>query len=95
MVVNHRNIRLGDLLGHFVEMKRRPAITGGTQLQCGRPSWGVFRSAFEMAAFERWRKKLSRVVVDREFAQQWRNSLAALDLAAIFRIVRNPGRAEG
>ncbi len=93
--VHHRALCVSELLGHGVEMRYVPVISGGKSVNTGGRRAIVFEPSPETAALERWQEG-NFLEVERQFARAWRDALSGLDLDAIFRqgrdIIKRLGR---
>src|SRR5260370_614572 len=94
--VHHNRLSTAELVGNKIEMKRLPVIEGGDSVftRDGRRAV-IFDQQPESVALSRWREK-KFLDVERQFAKQWRDTLSAIDMEAIFQqgrdIIRRVGR---
>ena len=77
--VHHQTLCMGDLLGHRVEMRRVPVISGGRPISDGAKKGVHFDQPPEFDALQRWEDG-DFLGVERLFARNWRQALADLDL---------------
>jgi hypothetical protein len=93
--LHHEALCANELLGHPVEMRRVPAISGGEPVIAGGRRGIVVEEPTERAALRRWESR-QFLEVERDFARAWRRALSGLDLDAIFRqgreIIARAGR---
>lgn len=82
--VHHLTLCMSELLGHTVEMRRFPVISGGESVVSRGRKGIVFKEPPEMAALKRWQQGRFWEV-EREFARAWRKALSDLDLDQIYR----------
>ena len=73
--VHHVRACRRELAGHKVPMNLRPFIPGGQPTRFGDKTGLSFGLPQEAAALQRWREGEFQVV-EREFAQKWRQGLA-------------------
>jgi hypothetical protein len=89
-VRHHRDLCLNDLMGHRIPMNSTIPMSGGRQVQHGSKAGVVFEESPEAAAFGRWRDE-NFYELERDFAKEWRQSLASLDLKEIARSFKSFG----
>ena len=75
----HQDLCRAELMGHRVEMRRVPVISGGQRIVTANGSGVVFRESPEQAALHRWQKG-EFLQLERQLARSWRADLARLDL---------------
>jgi hypothetical protein len=88
--VDHWHLRLADLDGYRIEMNQRPHVAQGRWFQVDGRDGAFFENPPEMIAFARWQNG-DFLGVEKDFAQQWRNALSAMDLTSFYPIVRSLG----
>lgn len=84
----HSRLMLHELLGMTVEMKRRPALAGGTPVTVEGKAGIVFKKSPEAEAFERWQDGRFHEV-EQIVAGMWREKLGTLDLPGIAEAFRS------
>lgn len=82
--VHHSTICLGELLGHKVEMRHVPVISGGRSIKAADREGLYFDQPREMDALARWQRG-DFLGLERDFARHWRADLSELDLRADLR----------
>ena len=80
--VYHGNLAIGDLLGHQVQMKRLPVISGGSITTIDGKQ-GVFHGVSAEAEAMMRRQRGEFLELERQFAKGWREALAAVDLHSL------------
>lgn len=87
--IHHHTLVVNDLLGHAVEMKRRPFIKGGQpQISSDGKVGFFFEESPEDKAFKRWSKR-EFLEIERDIAKQWRQVLSGLTFETFMGIVKN------
>jgi hypothetical protein len=86
--VLHSSICMTELNGGRIDMRRVPVRAGGKPVRMADGKVGVlYDEAPEAKAFARWQRQQFREV-EREFASQWRQQLAASDNGATAKLVK-------
>ena len=78
----HWKAILADLRGNEVEMSGRPHVEGAIPVRTDDKDGLVFRRSPEAEALDRWQRGQFEDA-ERSYAVQWRQMIAALDLAAV------------
>lgn len=87
--VYHRELIVGELLGHKIEMAGRPVISAGDVKEAPDGSVGVHVDQFpEAAALLRW-KNHEFHEIERAVAKNWRAELAEHDPAGLIGVLKN------
>jgi hypothetical protein len=85
----HTGICASELLGHPIEMRRVPVISGGRPVRKPDGSVGfIYEPSAEEEAFARWQNGEFEEV-ERLFARAWRAQLAIFDHAATAKLARH------
>jgi hypothetical protein len=86
--VLHSSICMTELNGRPIDMRCVPVRSGGKRVRLADGKIGIlYDQAPEAKAFARWQREQFREV-EREFASQWRQQLAASDHGATAKLVR-------
>lgn len=73
--IHHRELCIGNLLGHEVDNSRRPIIREGRSFIINEKPGVIFDEFEETKAFQRWRKH-QFLEIERDVASLWRSSLS-------------------
>jgi hypothetical protein len=76
--VHHLRLVQYELLGHDVELCRRPLVGQGRQVTTGDRRGIMIKELPEMDAFQRWQDG-SFLDIERQYARRWRTELARWD----------------
>ena len=79
---HHNGLCIENLLGRAVSMDGRPCLSGGVPTDSGKGL--LIKSQPEVEALARWQGR-KFLEIERQHANDWRSTLASLDLAKIYK----------